>query len=79
MKDEGKENPKPERKNIMKTVEIVKTKKGWHVSRLYCGRNQGAKFFFSVAPADMPKTKAKKFLQDSEQAKQDYIKEWVGE
>ena len=63
----------------MKTVEIVKTSKGWFVTRRYCGMNQGREFFFSVAPTDMGKREAKKFLAAAEQAKAKYISEWMDE
>ena len=63
----------------MKTVEIVKTNTGCFVTRRYCGQNKGREFFFSVAPADMSKRDAKKFLEKAEQDKAAYIKDWVGE
>lgn len=63
----------------MKTVEIVKMAKGYYVTRRYYGMNQGSKFFTTVAPLDMGARKAKKFLEEVEQKRLDYIKEWVGE
>lgn len=63
----------------MKTVDIVKTAKGCFVTRRYCGQNKGREFFTSVAPLDMKKTEAKKFLKEVEKAREAYIKEWVGE
>ena len=76
----GKENPiKPERDLNMKTVEIVKMPKGYYVTRHYCGRNNGMRFFPTVAPETMKKREQKKFLQENAEAKEKYIKEWVGE
>ena len=63
----------------MKTVDVVKMDKGWHVTRRYFSQNKGTQFFPSVAPTGMKKTEAKDFLKKSAEAKQKFIKEWVGE
>lgn len=63
----------------MKTVEIVKTATGWHVTRRYFSMNKGTEFFPSVAPQGMSKTKAKEFLSDKKDAMQKFIKDWTGE
>ena len=63
----------------MKTIEIVNTTSGCVVTRRYCGMNQGRRFFTKVVPADLGVRKAKKFLEEVEQEKQKYIKEWTGE
>lgn len=63
----------------MKTIEIVNTANGCFVTRRYCGMNQGRKFFTKVVPADMGARKAKKFLEDIERSKDEYIKEWMDE
>lgn len=63
----------------MKTVEIVNTVNGYFVTRRYCGMNKGRQFFTKHAPADMSVRKAKKYLEEVEQAKANYINEWVGE
>lgn len=63
----------------MKTVEIVKTEKGWYITRRYAGMNKGAAFFSSIAPANMKKREAKKWLEEQEQNKLMYVKEWTGE
>ena len=64
----------------MKTIEIVTTEKGWHVTRRYCGQNQGTAFFFSVAPDKLTKAKDRKaFLADNAERKEKFIKEWMGE
>ena len=54
----------------MKTVDVVKMEKGWHVTRRYCGMNQGNQFF----PFGDTATSRKK----ADKAKDKYIKEWVG-
>lgn len=63
----------------MKTVEIVKMPKGYYVTRRYCDRNNGMMFFPTVAPEKMKKTEQKKFLKEAAEAKEKYIKEWMGE
>lgn len=55
----------------MKTYEIVTTNKGWRVTRRYCGRNQGAEFFAFGTK--------KKERKAAEEARDQYIKEWMGE
>jgi len=55
----------------MKTVDVVITAKGYHVTRRYCGMNQGNKFF--------PFGTKKKERKAAEEAKDAYVKEWVGE
>lgn len=62
----------------MKTVDVVKMEKGWHVTRRYCGQNKGAEFFPTIAPETMTKREAKKFLADTLKAKDDFINEWIG-
>jgi hypothetical protein len=55
----------------MKTVEIVETATGWYVTRRYCGRNKGAEFFpFGVKRAEK---------KANAEAKDKYIKDWMGE
>ena len=63
----------------MKTVEVVKTEKGWYVTRRYAGMNKGAEFFSTVPPLDMKKREAKKWLEGQEKAKLAYITAWTGE
>lgn len=55
----------------MKTVDIVKMDKGWHVTRRYCGMNNGSKFF--------PFGTKKKERKAAEEAKDAWVKEWIGE
>jgi hypothetical protein len=70
----------------MKTVEIVKAHNGWHVTRRYCGQNKGTEFFCTTAK-DLDKAKSEKqrkakiteAYQKAEDAKNAYVKEWVGE
>lgn len=62
----------------MKTVDIVKMEKGWHVTRRYCGMNKGTEFFPTVAPVGMKKTEAKEFLAQAAKNKDAFIKGWVG-
>lgn len=54
----------------MKTVEVVVTEKGWYVTRRYAGMNNGAKFF--------PFGTKKKEKKAAEQAKDEYVHEWIG-
>ena len=61
----------------MKTVEIVKTAKGYFVTRRYGNQNKGREFFFSVAPEGMKKNEAKIFLANTAAAKDAYIKSWI--
>lgn len=63
----------------MKTVEIVNTAKGIYVTRRYCGMNQGRQYFTLIAPPDMGPRAAKKFLKEVAEAKEKYIREWIGE
>lgn len=70
----------------MKTVEIVKAHNGWHVTRRYCGQNKGTEFFCTTAK-DLNKAKTDKqrkakiaeAYQKAEDAKNAYVKAWVGE
>lgn len=55
----------------MKTVDIVTTAKGWYVTRRYCGMNKGAQFFAFGTK--------KKERKAADEAKDKYVKEWVGE
>ena len=55
----------------MKSVDVVVTAKGWHVTRRYCGMNKGTQFF--------PFGAKKKDRKAAEQAKDTYVKEWMGE
>ena len=55
----------------MKTVDIVTMPKGYYVTRRYCGQNKGAEFF--------PFGTKKKERKAAEQAKEKYIKDWMGE
>ncbi len=52
----------------MKTVEIVKTAKGFYVTLRYCGQNKGREFFPIKSSVDAAEKRAKK-----------YAKEWTGE
>ena len=68
-----------------KTVEIVKTAIGWHVTRRYCGRSIATQFFSTVAKdLDKKKTESarekaiKKASEDAVKAKNDYVQAWVG-
>lgn len=56
---------------IMKTVDIVTTAKGYYVTRRYCGMNKGMVFF--------PFGTKKKERKAAEDAKDAFVKEWVGE
>ena len=60
----------------MKTVNIVKTEKGWHVTRMYCGRTYAAESF--VIPQVEGKRKAEAARKATEAAKDAYVKAWVG-
>lgn len=68
-----------------KTVEIVKTARGWHVTRRYCGRSVASKFFSTVATG-LEKLKSeraiqnaiKKAYEDAEKSKDEYVTAWVG-
>ena len=62
----------------MKTVDVVKMEKGYHVTRRYCSMNKGTAFFPTVAPNGMKKTEAKEFLKKAAKDKENFIKEWVG-
>lgn len=55
----------------MKTVDIVTTAKGYYVTRRYCGMNKGMAFF--------PFGTKKKERKAAEEAKDAFVKEWVGE
>jgi len=55
----------------MKTVEVVTMAKGWYVTRKYLTQNKGSQFF----PFGTKKSERKA----SEKAKDEYIKNWVGE
>jgi len=55
----------------MKTVDVVKMEKGYHVTRRYCGQNKGSQFF--------PFGKTKKDRKAAEIAKDVFVKEWMGE
>ena len=63
-----------------KTVEIVKTARGWHVTRRYCGRTIAPAFFSTIVPENIQgkKTKIKTFLAEVEQKKNNYVTEWTG-
>lgn len=53
----------------MKTSEIVKTAKGYYVTRRYCGQNKGMEFFPFKKKGDRKyngETAAKKFAEDWE-------------
>ena len=63
----------------MKTVDVVKMPKGYHVTRRYGGMNKGTAFFPTVAPTGMKRADAKKFLADAAKAKDDFINGWMGE
>lgn len=55
----------------MKTVDVVKMAHGYYVTRRYSGMNKGAEFF----PNGKNKTEQKKI----DKAREQYVKEWVGE
>jgi hypothetical protein len=55
----------------MKTVDVVMMTKGWHVTRRYCGQNKGSQFF--------PFGTKKKERKAADEAKDRYVKEWMGE
>ena len=55
----------------MKTVDVVTTAKGWYVTRRYCGQNKSMQFF--------PFGTKKKERKAAEEAKDLFVKEWVGE
>ena len=63
----------------MRTVEVVKTWRGWHVTRKYCGRTMDSKFFSTIVP---PKKKTESeinaFLKKVEKDKNKYVTAWVG-
>ena len=68
-----------------KTVEIVKTANGWHVTLRYCGRSTATQFFSTIAKdLDKKKTESarekaiKKAYDDAIKAKDAYVKAWVG-
>ena len=65
----------------MKSVEVVKTARGWHVTRRYCGRTMGTEFFSTVIPVDIQgkKRKMKEFLAGVEARKNAYVSAWTGE
>lgn len=63
----------------MRTVEVVKTWRGWHVTRRYCGRTMGTEFFSTIVPAKIKgKEKIKEYLEEVEAKKNNYITTWVG-
>lgn len=51
----------------MKTADIVKTAKGFYVTRRYCGQNKEMKFFAIKSSAEYTEKQAKK-----------WAKEWTG-
>ena len=55
----------------MKSIDVVATNKGWYVTRRWYGMNQGMKFF--------PYGTKKKERKAAEEAKDKYVREWVGE
>ena len=55
----------------MRTVDVVITEKGWYVTRRYCGQNKGAEFF--------PYGAKKKERKAAEEAKNLFVKNWIGE
>lgn len=59
----------------MKTVRVVKTDKGWHVTRLYCGRSYATESFI-IPKTDGPR-KAAAARKATEEAMNKYIKAWV--
>ena len=64
----------------MRTVEVVKTARGWHVTRRYCGRTMATQFFSTVVPEGMKgKKKIAAFLSGVEAQKDAYVTEWTGE
>lgn len=52
----------------MKTAEIVKTAKGFYVTRRYCGQNKEMEFFPIKTSVDAAEKRARRFA-----------KEWTGE
>ena len=62
----------------MRTVEVVKTARGWHVTRRYCGRTMGTEFFSTIIPEKIKgKGKIKAYLEEVEAKKNDYVTAWV--
>lgn len=61
----------------MRTVEIVKTAKGWHVTRRYCGRTMETAFF-STEPAGPGKKAAKEAQDTAAQDRDEYVRAWMG-
>lgn len=61
---------------MSKTVEIVKTAKGWHVTRRYCGRTV-ASAFFAITPEKQTKKALKEATEKAEAARDAYVQEWV--
>lgn len=62
----------------MKTVDVVATANGWYVTRRYGGQNKGREFF-STKPAGPSKKAVKEARDRAERARDEYIREWVGE
>ena len=67
----GRKTPNQKGFLIMKTVDVVKMEKGYHVTRRYCGQNKGSQFF--------PFGKTKKDRKAAEEAKDAFVKAWEGE
>ena len=59
----------------MHTVEVVKTWRGWHVTRKYCGRTMESKFFSTIPE---PKKSADAAYKRAEKNKDAYVAEWMG-
>lgn len=55
----------------MKTIDVVLMPKGWYVTRRWGGMNQGTKFF--------PFGTKKKERKAADTAKDEWVKEWMGE
>lgn len=55
----------------MKTVDVVMMSKGWHVTRRYYTQNKGSQFF--------PFGTKKKEHKAADEAKDRYVREWIGE
>ena len=62
----------------MRTVEVVKTWRGWHVTRKYCGRTVESHFFSTIVPPKITDSKKiREFQEGVEKDKDKYVAKWV--
>lgn len=62
----------------MRTVEVVKTWRGWHVTRKYCGRTVASQFFSTIVPPEKKKkSDIAEFLETVETNKNTYVSNWL--